>query len=92
MIQAHGHWVLNSSFSSLCLIVRVGFISKVLVVLEKTNTDAKMQKGTATIVGDSIMSGIREKLLKKDKHSVKVRFFSYGTIEDMEVNIKPILK
>ena len=35
MIQTHGHGILKSSFSSLCLIVGVGFISRVLVVLEK---------------------------------------------------------
>ena len=38
------------------------------------------------------MSGIREKLLKTDKHNVKVSFFRGGTIEDMEDNIKHILK
>ena len=38
------------------------------------------------------MSGIREDLLKTDKHDVKVRFFRGGTIEDMEDIIKPILK
>ena len=38
------------------------------------------------------MSGIREELLKTDKHNVKVRFFKGGTIEDMEDNIKPLLK
>ena len=38
------------------------------------------------------MSGIREELLKTDKHNVKVRIFRGGTIEDMEDNIKPILK
>ena len=37
------------------------------------------------------MSGIRE-LLKTDKHDVKVRFFIGWTTEDMEDNIKPILK
>ena len=36
-IQTHGHGILKSSFSSLCLIVRVGIISRVLVVLQKTN-------------------------------------------------------
>ena len=55
-------------------------------------TDVKWPKGTVAIVGDSIMSGIREELLKTDKHNVKVRFFRGGTIEDMEDNIKPILK
>ena len=37
--------------------------------------DVKWPKGTAAIVGDLIMSGIREKLLKIDKYNVKVRFF-----------------
>ena len=55
-------------------------------------TDVKWPRGTVAIVGDSIMSGIREEFLKTDKHNVKVRFFSGGTIEDMEDNIKPILK
>ena len=38
------------------------------------------------------MSGIREELLKTDKNNVKVKLFVGGTIEDMEDNIKPILK
>ena len=38
------------------------------------------------------MSGIREELLKTDKHNVKVSFFRGGTIENMEDNIKHILK
>ena len=37
------------------------------------------------------MSGIREELLKTDKHNIKVRFFRGGTIEDMEDSIKPVL-
>ena len=37
------------------------------------------------------MLGIR-KLLITDKHDVKVRFFRGGTTEDMEDNIKSILK
>ena len=36
--------------------------------------------------------GIRQELLKTDKHNVKVRFFTGETIEDMEDNIKSILK
>ena len=55
-------------------------------------TDVKWPKGTVVIVGDSIMSGIREEPLKTDKHNVKAKFFRGGTIEDMEDNIKPILK
>ena len=38
-------------------------------------TDVKWPMGTVAIVVDSIMSGIREKLLKTDKHNVKVSFF-----------------
>ena len=38
------------------------------------------------------MSEIREELLKTDKHNVKVRFLRGGTIEEIEDNIKPILK
>ena len=49
-------------------------------------TDKKWSKGTAAIVGHSIMSGIREELLKRDKHDVK-SFFRCGTNEDMEDNI-----
>ena len=37
MIQTHGHGLLKSSISSLCLNVGVGSISRVLVVLEKIN-------------------------------------------------------
>ena len=55
-------------------------------------TDVKWPKGTAAIVGDSIMSGRKEELLKTDKHNVNIRFFRGGTIEDMKDNIKPILE
>ena len=44
--------------------------------------------GTVTIVGDSIMSGVREELLKTDKHKVKVRFFRGETIKDIGDSIK----
>ena len=54
-------------------------------------TDIKCPKRTVAIVGDSVMSGIREEFLKTDKHNVKVRFFRGGTIEEMD-NMKPILK
>ena len=37
-------------------------------------TDVKWPKGTVAIVGDSIISGIRQELLKTDKHNVKVRW------------------
>ena len=55
-------------------------------------TNVKWPKGTVVIVGDSVMSGIREELFKTDKHNVKAKFFRGGTIEDMEDNIKPVLK
>ena len=38
-------------------------------------TGVKWPKGNVAIVGDSIMSGIREELLKTDKHNVKVKVF-----------------
>ena len=37
MIQTHGHVILKSGFSRLCLIVGVIFISRVLEVSLKTN-------------------------------------------------------
>ena len=37
MIETHGHGILKSSFSILCQIVGVGSISRVLIVLQKTN-------------------------------------------------------
>ena len=37
MIRVHGHGILKSFSSSLCLIAGVGFIIRVLVVLQKTN-------------------------------------------------------
>ena len=60
--------------------------------INRKAVDLKWPKGTVAIVGDSIMSGIREELLKTDEHNVKVRIFRGGTIEDMEDNIKPVLK
>ena len=55
-------------------------------------TNVKWPKRTVAVVGDSVMSEIIEELLKTDKHNVKVSFFRGGTIEDMEDNIKHILK
>ena len=51
MIQTHGHGILKSSFSSSCLIVGVGFISRVLVVLEKTNNESFRYLQTTLIMG-----------------------------------------
>ena len=55
-------------------------------------TDVKWPKGTVAILGNSIISEIREELLRTDKHNVKLRFLRGGNIEDMEDNVKPILK
>ena len=69
--------------------------NKLSKCMNSAQTDSKVtyikwSRGTVGIVGDSIMSGMRKELLKTDKHTV--RFFRGGTIEYMEVNIKPILK
>ena len=37
MIQAHGHGILKLSFLSLCLILGICSVTRVLVVLQKTN-------------------------------------------------------
>ena len=50
-------------------------------------TDVKWSKRTIAIVGDLIMSGKREELLKTDKHNVKLRLFRGWTTEDNEENI-----
>ena len=50
MIQTHGLGILKSSFSSKYLIVGVGSISRLLVVLQKTN-NASFQM---TFLGDAI--------------------------------------
>ena len=55
-------------------------------------TDVKWPTRTVAIVGDSIMSTIREELLKTDKQNVKERFLRHVTIKDMKDNIKPKLK
>ena len=49
------------------------FINSIQITSKVANV--KWPKGTAAIVGDFIMSSIREKLLKIDKYNVKVRFF-----------------
>ena len=53
MIQTHGHEISKLSFSGLCLIVGVGFLSRVLVVLQKTNNVSfKMQPFVRCCEGD----------------------------------------
>ena len=55
------------------------------------NPNHLWSKGTWTIVGDSIISGLDEKLLSK-KNPVKVRSFPGSTVEDMFFNLVPIMK
>ena len=49
-------------------------------------------KGTVAIIGDSMVSGLKEELLSNKKHQVKVRCCRGATVEDMFDYIKPILK
>ena len=37
-----------------------------------------------------MISGIKEDLLKTDRHDVKLKYFRGAAIEDMEDNINPI--
>ena len=55
------------------------------------NKEKQWPKGTICILGDSMISGVREKLLSKQK-VVKVRSYPGATIEDMRHNAIPILK
>ena len=63
-------------------------INQTNVSIPPTLIDVKWLKGTVAIVDNSIMSGIREELLKTNKRDEKVRHFAGETIEDMEDNIK----
>ena len=49
-------------------------------------------KGTVAIIGDSMVSGLKEELLSNKKHQLKVRCCRCATVEDMFDYIKPILK
>ena len=49
-------------------------------------------KGTVTIIGDSIVSGLKEELLPNKKHQIKVRCCRDATVEDMFDYVKPIFK
>ena len=49
-------------------------------------------KGTVTIIGGSMVSGLKEQLLSNKKHQVKLRYCRGTTVEDMFDCIKPILK
>ena len=47
---------------------------------------------TKTIIGDSMVSALKEELLWNKKHQVKVRCCRGATVEDMFDYVKPILK
>ena len=49
-------------------------------------------RGTVAIIGDSMVSGLKEELLSNKKHQVKVRCCRGATVEDMFDYVKPILK
>ena len=49
-------------------------------------------RGTIAIIGDSMVSGLKEELLWNKKHQVKARCCRGATTEDMFVYVKPILK
>ena len=48
--------------------------------------------GTCLIVGDSILTGIDEKRLSRNKQVVKVRNFRGATIGDLKHHLVPLLK
>ena len=50
-----------------------------------------MEKGTTLIIGDSILSGLREFKMSKQK-TIKVRTFPGATIGEMKFFIIPHLK
>ena len=49
-------------------------------------------RGTVAIIGDSMVSGLKQELLSNKKHQVKVRCCRGTTVEDMFDYVKPILK
>ena len=49
-------------------------------------------KGTVAIIGDSVVSVLKEELLSNKKHQVKVGCCRSVTVEDMFDYVKPILK
>ena len=56
------------------------------------NVTHKWSKNTTLIVGDSIITGVDERMISRKGRVVKVRYFSGATIEDMYDYLKPILK
>ena len=49
-------------------------------------------KGTVAIIGDSVVSGLKEELLLNKKHQVKLGCCRGVMVEDMFDYVKPILK
>ena len=65
--------------------------TKIEVPLSPRKPGDVWSKGTCAIVGDSILSGLQENLMSKDR-SIKVRCFPGSTIDDMYFNIIPVIK
>ena len=56
------------------------------------NCDAHTsRKNTVLIAGDSMINGINEKRFSANIKSVKVRYFSCATIDDMYFSLIPLL-
>ena len=49
-------------------------------------------KETCIVAGDSIVSGLQENLLNKNGLNVKIKRFPGSTVDNMFLNIAPILK
>ena len=49
-------------------------------------------KNTVLIAGDSMINGINEKLISTNIKSVKLRYFSCATIDDMYFSLIPLLR
>ena len=56
-----------------------------------TNKQHTWKKGTTLIMGDSILSGLRESKMSRRK-TIKVRTFPGATINDMKFFVVPLLK
>ena len=61
------------------------------VLLELNNTVPARNKGTTLIVGDSILSGLKESKMSQ-KRLIKVRAFPAATIQDMKIFVVPHFK
>ena len=50
-----------------------------------------MEKGTTLVIGDSMLAGLREAKLSRDK-KIKVRFFPGAKTDDLQYHLIPYLK